>query len=114
MLYRAQKEKKLKDSQEKYEAEIADLNTQIDRLNEENELLTRTLCEQQEAYSAKKTSIDSLVETKEASSYENTSMEITENNQSTALLSREFEHHLILSAWSALRDEIVIRNTSSN
>lgn len=104
----------MRDWREKYDRELADLNAQIDRLNEENELLTKTLCEQEALYN-QRNSVDTSIETKKHHS-EDCSLETKaerigedEKKSSAVLLSREFEHHLILSAWNALRDELVMR-----
>ena len=58
-----------------------------------------------------KTSVDSLLETTQAKSkeLESAGVETRTADSPPVLLSREFEHHLILSAWSNLRDELIMR-----
>ena len=97
------------DWREKYDMDLADLNAQIDRLNEENELLTKTLCEQQDLYNQNNPPMtESVIETKKTV-IEDDSLETKESEKESSLLSREFEHHLVLSAWNALREELVMR-----
>jgi hypothetical protein len=105
LLISLQKEKELSDWREKYDTDIADLNAQIDRLNAENELLTKTLCEQQVLYTQTQPSVDSIVET----SPKESAFETQDVERKEEVLSREFEHHLILSAWNSLREQLVMR-----
>jgi hypothetical protein len=63
-------------------------------MSQENDLLTKTLCEQEEAYKATKGEMcESTIETKPLEAF------------NSNLLDRELEHRLVLSAWHNLRQE---------